>query len=176
MYYHEHERAYGKAAEYAAAGLEIARREADREHIGLFLNELGLNAMELGDLKLADERFEESLRVAEELGSPRLLAIARINLGELRLRSGEADAAAGLLRAGRSAAADVGLAWAECQAEILLARCDHARGRTASALERLEKVEDRCALNALDHERELARGLEREIRQSLLGRLNSLTA
>ncbi len=176
MYYHEHERAFGKAAEYAAAGLEIARREADREHIGLFLNELGLNAMELGDAEQAEARFEESLRVAKELGSPRLLAIARINLGELRLRSGDLDAATALLREGRSAAAAVGLAWAECQAEILLARCDHARGRTASALERLETVEDRCAAHALEHERELARALEREIRQSMLGRLNSLTA
>ena len=94
----------------------------------------------------------------------------------LRLRSSDADGAAALLREGRSAAVDVGLVWAECQAEILLARCDHVRGRTASALERLEKVEDRCAANVLEHERELARGLEREIRQSLLGRLNSLSA
>jgi tetratricopeptide (TPR) repeat protein len=176
MYYHEHERAFGKAAEYAASGLEIARREGDREHVGLFLNELGLNAMELGDVPQAEARFDESLRVAEELRNPRLLAIARINLGELRLRLGEVDAAVALLRDGRAAAADVGLTWAECQAEILLARCDHVRARTASALERLEAVEDRCAANALDHERELARGLEREIRQSLLGRLNSLSA
>jgi tetratricopeptide (TPR) repeat protein len=176
MYYHEHEHAYGKAAEYAAAGLDIARREEDREHTGLFLNELGLNAMELGDMAQAEANFAETLLVAEELGSPRMLAIARINLGELRLRSGDLEGATSLLREGRSAAADVGLVWAECQAEILLARCDHARGWTATALERVEKVEDRCLANGLEHERELARALEHEIRQGMLSKLSALTA
>jgi tetratricopeptide (TPR) repeat protein len=176
MYYHEHERAFEKAAEYAASGLAIARRESDLEHVALFLNELGLNAMELGDTEQAAARFGETLRLAEETGNARLRALGCINLGELRFRSGELEGAAASLREGRSVAVELGLVWAECQAEILLARCDHERGRTASALERLEKVEDRCALHGLAHERELARALEREVRQGMLGKLTALSS
>ncbi|HEY7461167.1 MAG TPA: helix-turn-helix transcriptional regulator [Gemmatimonadota bacterium] len=176
MYYHEHERAFEKAAEYAASGLAIARRESDLEHVALFLNELGLNAMEMGDAEEATARFEETLRLAERIGNARLRALGSINLGELRFRSGELEGAAASLREGRSVAVELGLVWAECQAEILLARCDHERGRTASALERLETVEDRCALHGLAHERELARALEREIRQGMLGKLTALSS
>lgn len=175
-YTHEHDSAYEKAADYARAGLEIARRESDLEHVGRFLNELGLSEMKLGNLQAAEASFEEALELADRLGSPLLSASGRINLGELRLWTGSHEEAGRLLREGRAVAARAGFAWAECQAEILLARVDEARGRTAGALERLERVEDRCAASGLSHERDLARTLEREIRRGMILKIEGMTA
>lgn len=163
LYYHEHARDYEKAAGYAAAGLEFARRERDPEHVGLFLNELGLNAMELGDPTAAEARFEEALRSGAEIGSPLLLTVVAINKGELRLRFGEYAEAERILERARSMAADAGLLWAESQADILLAGVDRARGSIVRALERLERVQDRCAAHGLKHERDRARALAHEI-------------
>jgi tetratricopeptide (TPR) repeat protein/transcriptional regulator with XRE-family HTH domain len=175
-YYHEGRREYGKAGEYATAGLEIARREGDLEHAGRFLNELGLSEMELGNRRSAEAYFEEAGRIAHETGSALLLAVSRTNLGELRVREESYDEAIALLREGLSAAAQAGLVWAECQAEILIARALHGRGQSAAALERLERTEARCVTHGLNHERELARSLEREIQLRLLGQLQALSS
>ncbi len=175
-YYSEHEIDYAKATEYARSGLEIARREGDLEHAGRFLNELGLNEMELGHTPAAVASFTEALEIAARLRSALLLACANINFGELRLREGALETAQELVQTAREAAARAGITWAECQAEILLARIDHALGRTASALERLAKVEARAATQGLNHEHERARALERQIHEGMLGRLQAFSA
>ncbi|MFN2433615.1 MAG: helix-turn-helix domain-containing protein [Gemmatimonadota bacterium] len=174
-YYHEHERDYGKALEYARTGLHLAEREGDREHTGRFLNELGLNHMELGEGAAAATCFERVLELARELRSPVLHAIGGNNLADLRIREGANGEALELLARGRAAAREGGLAWADCQAEILTARAEHGSGRSVAALERLDRVEDRCVALGLAHEERLACSAAREIRRDLLGLLDQAT-
>lgn len=170
-YYHEGEHAYEKAAGYARAGLEIAREANDLEHVGRFLNELGLNALEQGDHASAEGNFAEVRKLGARRKSPLLSALGALNLGELRLRAGDLDAAARLLGEARSTADDAGLEWVGIQAEILRARADHLRGQSGRALERLEEIEGRCEAKGLSYERDRARAFQRELRRAVLGRL-----
>ncbi|MBA2563938.1 MAG: tetratricopeptide repeat protein [Gemmatimonadetes bacterium] len=175
-YYHEHEHDLVRAADYARQGLVIARRVGDLEHEARFLNELGLNAMEGRDPAGAESLLREALALASRFDVPLLRAVVGNNLGELQLRTGALGEAEASLLEARSRALGAGIGWAEMQAEILLARLDHAHGRTAGALDRLDQVQERTRLRGLAHESGLARAAEREIRRGLLVRLEAMAS
>ncbi len=81
------------AAEYARAGLKLARQKGSLTHQPYLLSTSGEIALARNDLDTAQNLFAEGLRLAEELAIPERIAGLTANLGLVAERRGDAELA-----------------------------------------------------------------------------------
>jgi ATP/maltotriose-dependent transcriptional regulator MalT len=109
----------------------------DRQNEGQLLGNLGAYLNEMDDLPAATDALERSLEIVRALDDTRSVAFSLINLGEVRLRSGEAGIALPMLTEAIDILVQAGNVQAIALARIVLARILLAQGATSEALANL---------------------------------------
>ncbi|MEU3628872.1 hypothetical protein BS329_15495 [Amycolatopsis coloradensis] len=131
------------AAEQACSDArDLARSTGDRLNESVAVDQLGMAAQGLGDLDKAVAYFTESLRIEEELGIDRGVALRHRRIGEVLLQAGRFDDADRHLRVAREMFADMGDREGAAAVEVALARLDAHVGSPAAALQRLQRVRE----------------------------------
>lgn len=70
---------YEQTLKYSLLAYDMSKKKNDQELIAKLLNNIGLSHWKLGDFRSALESFEESARIAEDLGMTHLLALTYTN-------------------------------------------------------------------------------------------------
>jgi tetratricopeptide (TPR) repeat protein len=86
------------AAEYAQAGIKLARERGSLTHLTYLLSTSGEIALAQGDLDLAEKYFNEGLALARQVPIPERVAGHTANLGRLAMRRGQTELARARLR------------------------------------------------------------------------------
>ncbi|WIV52886.1 ATP-binding protein [Amycolatopsis nalaikhensis] len=172
------------AQEQTRRAVELAREANDVRNESAALQQLGMVSQARGDIDAAVALFAASLRLEQELGIDRGVALRHRRIGLALLQAGRDIDAARHLEAAAQLFTDIGDEKSEAQVALGLARIDARSGRPEVALRRLNQarrvlggsgsaVYEADVLMALaevaegDRERETARGYLAEAVQLL---------
>lgn len=94
------------AERFLTRALAVQRKLGDQQRVALTLQTLGLVATASGELQRAETAFQEAIRIWEDLGDASSVARTLAHRGRLARLRGESEAAAALLAAALTSAAD----------------------------------------------------------------------
>jgi hydrogenase-4 transcriptional activator len=135
--------------------IQFYERTEHKVHAALGYNNLGINLVQIGEWKRAEEMIEHALELATETNHAHVAGILD-SLGELKLLKGELKNAQDLFEQAMKLAEERKAEWYYVQAGQNLARCHLAQNNYTEAISEAENTINRCEKGGHRHYRDLA--------------------
>lgn len=119
---------------------ELARTAGSRHNESVAVNQLGIAAQGRGDIDTAIGYFDESLRIEDELGIPRGVALRHRRIGEALSEARRDEQAVERLTRAREMFAELSDQKGEAMTLVALARIDARQGRADVAMRHLHQA------------------------------------